>query len=76
MAFFFADQGFDVWLNNNRGNRFSRQHVSLDPSVHDKFWDYSFQQMAEYDQPALMEFILLKTGVENVTYVGHSQGTM
>ena len=32
--------------------------------------------MAEFDQPALFDFVLKKTGVENVTYIGHSQGTM
>jgi lysosomal acid lipase/cholesteryl ester hydrolase len=24
-----ADQGYDVWLGNNRGNRFAKGHVSL-----------------------------------------------
>jgi lysosomal acid lipase/cholesteryl ester hydrolase len=32
--------------------------------------------MAEYDLPALFEYVLAKTGVESVTYIGHSQGTM
>ena len=31
--------------------------------------------MADFDQPALFDFILSKTGVENLTYIGHSQGT-
>ena len=31
--------------------------------------------MGKYDQPALMEYVLEKSGVENLTYVGHSQGT-
>jgi len=28
--------------------------------------------MAEFDLPALFDFVLSKTGVENVTYIGHS----
>ena len=40
--FFFADEGFDVWMNNSRGNRFSRHHTYLDPSVHKEFWNFSF----------------------------------
>jgi len=57
MAFFFADSGFDVWLNNSRGNTFSRHHKHLDPDVHPGYWNFSFQEMAEYDLPALFEFV-------------------
>jgi hypothetical protein len=49
MAFLLADHGFDVWLNNSRGNRFSRHHVYLDPDVDKEFWNFSFQEMAEFD---------------------------
>ena len=31
--------------------------------------------MAEFDQPALWKFIILKTGCTQITYIGHSQGT-
>lgn len=72
MAFFFADAGFDVWMNNSRGNRFSRNHTYLDADVDKEFWDFSFQEMGKYDQPALFDFILSKTRVKNLTYIGHS----
>ena len=75
MALFLADLGYDVWLNNTRGNKFSKQHRFLD-ACEPEFWDFSFQEMAEFDQPALFDFVLKKTGVEKVTYIGHSQGTM
>jgi len=27
-----AENGFDVWIANARGTRYSRKHISLDPS--------------------------------------------
>lgn len=37
--------------------------------------DYSYDEMANYDLPASINFILNKTGQEQLYYVGHSQGT-
>lgn len=39
------------------------------------FLDYSFDEMANYDLPDSVNFILNKTGQEQLYYVGHSQGT-
>lgn len=37
--------------------------------------DCSFDEMAKYDLPASIYYIVNKTGQEQVYYVGHSQGT-
>lgn len=49
IAFYLADLGFDVWLNNSRGNRYSRQHTYLDPDTDKQFWDYGLDEFAKYD---------------------------
>jgi lysosomal acid lipase/cholesteryl ester hydrolase len=73
-AFVLARNGYDVWLGNNRGNRFSNSHVSM--TVEDKeFWDFYQEDMGLYDLPALILFIKEKTGQESISYVGHSEGT-
>ena len=72
MAFFFADAGFDVWMNNSRGTRFSRHHKYFDPDVDMEYWNFSFQELGMYDQPAVFNYILNKTGMCNLTYIGHS----
>ncbi|KAL6061438.1 hypothetical protein STEG23_033205, partial [Scotinomys teguina] len=74
LAFILADAGYDVWLGNSRGNTWSRKNLYYSPdSV--QFWAFSFDEMAKYDLPATIDFIVQKTGQEKLDYVGHSQGT-
>ena len=39
------------------------------------FFFGSLDEMAKYDLPATINFIIEKTGQERLYYVGHSQGT-
>ncbi|XP_030741797.1 gastric triacylglycerol lipase isoform X2 [Echinops telfairi] len=69
-----TDAGFDVWLGNSRGNTYARRNIYYSPdSV--ELWAFSFDEMAKYDLPATIKFIVKKTGQESLHYVGHSQGT-
>ncbi|KAM5321042.1 lysosomal acid lipase/cholesteryl ester hydrolase [Glossophaga mutica] len=74
LGFILADAGFDVWMGNSRGNTWSRKHKTLSV-LQDEFWAFSFDEMAFYDLPASINFVLNKTGQKQVYYVGHSQGT-
>lgn len=74
-AFQLARKGYDVWLGNSRGNKYSVGHKTLDPKKDKQYWQFSFTEMGEYDLPAMTEFASKEAGVKKLAYIGHSQGT-
>ena len=73
LAYKVANIGYDVWLGNSRGSVYSRNHGWLDPEIDSKeFFDYSFYEMAKYDEPSMIDYVLNFTEQSKVTYVGHS----
>jgi pimeloyl-ACP methyl ester carboxylesterase len=71
-AYVMAKAGFDVWLGNSRGNKYSRRHKTLDPDTDKDFWQFSWEQMGLYDLPAAIDFVRNMTKVDKVAYFGHS----
>jgi len=74
-AFRLAEAGYDVWLGNYRGNTYSRGHISLNADTDSEFWQFTWDEMAKYDLPTMMNYVLEETGVEKLYYMGHSMGT-
>nr|XP_020656931.1 lipase member M-like [Pogona vitticeps] len=74
LGFVLADAGFDVWLANNRGSRWCKRHQNFSIDQ-EEFWDFSFHEMGMNDLPAIINFVVAKTGQEQIFYIGHSQGT-
>jgi lysosomal acid lipase/cholesteryl ester hydrolase len=72
LAFCLANEGYDVWLGNNRC--VEKKHAFLKENE-EKFWDWSMDELARYDFPALIDFVLKSTDQAQIIYIGHSQGT-
>lgn len=61
--FVLADQGYDVWLGNNRGTRYGEWHTTLDNTTAE-YWDFNQENMGLSDLPTIIDHILGVTGQE------------
>ncbi|KAG1665107.1 hypothetical protein FOA52_007798 [Chlamydomonas sp. UWO 241] len=75
LALLLADEGYDVWLANSRGNVHSRNHTTLSVDS-DAFWAFSFDDMAALDLPAMLDYALGVSGAAQASLVGFSQGSI
>ena len=50
-----------------------RRHTKLSPSS-DAFWRFSWDEMAKYDLPAMVDYVVNVTKQPKIFYAGHSQG--
>ncbi|KAJ8735926.1 hypothetical protein PYW07_007546 [Mythimna separata] len=73
-CYVYSDNCYDVWVPNNRGNFYSRNHTKLNPDKDSAFWDFSVDEIAMFDLPAVIDYVLLKTNETQLSYVAHSQG--
>ena len=73
----FAHLGHHVYMGNNRGNKWSQGHVSLDMYEDaEEYWKFSWHEMA-YDVFANVEAMYLSAGgVNKGYYFGVSQGSL
>ncbi|KAI5631318.1 alpha/beta-hydrolase lipase region domain-containing protein [Phthorimaea operculella] len=76
LAYLLAEEGYDVWMGNARGNYYSREHQrrTMDPDRSTSYWRFSWEEIGLYDLTAFVDHILATTGEAQVDYIGHSQG--
>ncbi|TKA73390.1 hypothetical protein B0A49_06803 [Cryomyces minteri] len=74
LPFMLVDRGYDVWLGNNRGNKYSKKSVNHSPTEI-PFWNFSMDQFAFHDIPDSIEYVLSTTQQPSLSYIGFSQGT-
>jgi lysosomal acid lipase/cholesteryl ester hydrolase len=74
LPFVLVEQGYDVWLGNNRGNKYSKKSLHHSPTDI-PFWSFSMDQFAFHDIPDTIDYILSTTKQPSLSYIGFSQGT-
>ena len=67
-----ADDGYDVWILNNRGTVVSKAHQYQSTGVGSEYWNFTVHEMAQFDVPAHVHYVLEETGAEKVIFIGHS----
>ncbi|KAJ3055404.1 cholesterol esterase [Rhizophlyctis rosea] len=74
-AFVLADAGFDVWMANSRGNKYSLDYHHDGKGPVNDFWKFGLDEMANNDVRAVVHYVRAQTGRDKVTYIGYSQGS-
>ena len=76
IPFILARNGFNVFLGNNRGSKYSRTHETLRPDKSrddaKKYFDYSWYDFGEHDVLGNVDYILRLTGKKKIAYIGYS----
>ncbi|CAK87989.1 unnamed protein product (macronuclear) [Paramecium tetraurelia] len=76
LPYILADKGYDVWLTNNRGNKYSMGHSKIPGVQYNKqYWNFSFDDIQKYDFKAIVNHVKRASQKEKVIYIGHSQGS-
>ncbi len=53
LPFVLAEEGYDVWVGNNRGTVYSDTNSHMP-----NYWEFNVDHFAQYDQPALINKVL------------------
>lgn len=74
LPYILADSGFDMWILNNRGSSYSRQHLRFNPERDKDFWNFSFHEVGVFDLPPVIDYILQLTKQRDLFLIGYSMG--
>jgi len=68
------ESGFDVWLGNNRGNKYSWKHEKYSRSEK-SYWNFTLDDIARYDVTAMINCVLYFSPFAKTAYIGFSNGS-
>ncbi|XXG50267.1 hypothetical protein AAC387_Pa02g4311 [Persea americana] len=74
LGYILADSGFDVWIANARGTRWSLKHQSLN-RTEPAYWAWSLDELVQFELPAIVGFVHNQTR-QKMHFVGNSLGAL
>ena len=69
-----VDEGYDIWMGNNRGTEYSQGHKTLN-TTDDDYWRWTWVEMGKYDVISNVKLVKEEANVDKIFYLGYSQGT-
>eukprot|EP00915_Cephaloidophora_sp_WS-2016_P002840 GHVH01003844.1.p1 GENE.GHVH01003844.1~~GHVH01003844.1.p1 ORF type:complete len:364 (+),score=31.63 GHVH01003844.1:528-1619(+) len=66
--------GYDVWLGNNRGNKYSWKNEKYS-RVQSEYWNFTIDDVARFDVPAMVNCVLYFSSFSQIIYIGFSNGS-
>ncbi|CAG7834936.1 unnamed protein product [Allacma fusca] len=72
LPFVLSNAGYDVWVGNYRGCE-GTSHKKFS-NTEAKFWNFSMDEIAQYDVTSLIDHIQTKTQAPAINYIGYSLG--
>ena len=73
LGYILADAGYDVWVGNVRGTEYATEHKTLKHILPD-YWNFTWDDIARYDIPAMMNLMKAATKQEKIFFMGYSHG--
>ena len=70
--FYFSNLGYEIWLLNTRGDKYSLKHVYL-PTNSKAYWNFTYEQKGLYDNKAAILFIQKYLNIKKINLIGYSE---
>ncbi|KAG5674586.1 hypothetical protein PVAND_004540 [Polypedilum vanderplanki] len=74
IAYLLSNNGYDVYLGNSRGNKYSTKH-RIYTTDSTEYWRYSWHEIGYFDLAAITDYVLKKTTAQKLDFIAFSQGT-
>lgn len=74
LAYYLADEGFDVWMGNTRRNKPYREYETVQFNCKEN-WRFTWDEVGRADLSAAIDYVLQTTGHKKMIFIGYSQGS-